>query len=160
METSKFVIFGIKGEEYALHIDQVDLIDKLGQFVKKSGLPEAVLAIEEIRGQKMPIIDVRFLFHGEKQEMLETSRVIILKTDDLSYALLVEEVKELLDLNKDQLHHVGLVFNSNNSYFTQVANADERLITIVDGHRLIQSIGGIEEIVSQSVADEPVVNEV
>lgn len=70
----------------------------------------------------------------------------MVKTDQLSIALFVKDVKELLDVASEQIKQPGLKAYQKTAYFSGVISLDERLILMVDAQQLAMSLEGIQEI--------------
>jgi purine-binding chemotaxis protein CheW len=72
--------------------------------------------------------------------------MIVLQTEELSFAVLVNEAKEILDIPSGNLKQPGLIAYQKTNYFTGVANMDARLITLIDPFKLVESLEGVREI--------------
>lgn len=145
-ESSKVVVFQVDKEEYAIPIQFVISIEKLEGITPIPHLPEYVKGMMVVRGELVPVIDLEQIFYHRHLEQTESSRLIVLKTDELSVGIFVGDAKEIIDIPAEKLKQVGLVAYSKTSYFSSVANLDSRLITIMDPLKLVQSLEGIKEI--------------
>ncbi len=146
VKQNKFVIFACEGEEYGIPVEQVISIEKLESIQPVPNMPEYVLGIVDIRGELIPVIDIRTVFYDRKEKNDDQSRLIVVKTDQLSIALFVKDVKELLDVASEQIKQPGLKAYQKTAYFSGVISLDERLILMVDAQQLAMSLEGIQEI--------------
>lgn len=147
MTFEKTVIFRCGNEEYALPVEQVVSIEKLGRITPIPHLPNYLLGFSRVREELIPVIDFNRILYN-RQSIGEQCRMIVLNTDIVNYALVVDEAKEILNFSPSEIQQVGLVNYSKTRYFTAVANLENRMITCVDPKILVNSLEGIREIIS------------
>ena len=160
MGFEKSVVFACGQEEYAVPVDQVVSIEKLGRVTPVPHLPSYLLGFTRVRGDLIPVIDFRRILYNQPSYG-DQIRIIILNTDVVNYGLVVTDAREILDFDASVLKQVGLVNYAKTAYFTAVANLEERMITCVDPKILVNSLEGIREIIQylhQMLADEKNVN--
>ncbi|MBT2687005.1 chemotaxis protein CheW [Bacillus sp. ISL-47] len=143
---NKVVVFRVGKEEYAIPIPFVISIEKMEGITPIPHLPHYVNGIAEVRGELIPVVDYESILYSRALQETETSRMIVLQTEELSFAVLVNEAKEILDIPADNLKQPGLIAYQKTNYFTGVANLDSRLITLIDPLKLVESLEGIREI--------------
>jgi purine-binding chemotaxis protein CheW len=143
-ETNKAVVFQVGKEEYAIPVEFVISIEKMDSITPIPNLPGYVKGIVEVRGEIIPVIDFEHILYRRELVEGDTSRLIVLKTDVLEMAVLVNEAKEIVDIPPDKLKQVGLI--SGTSYFAGIANLDHRLMTVINPSTLVQSLDGLKEI--------------
>lgn len=146
LTTIKVVVFQVGTEEYAIPIEHVISIEKMEGITPIPHLPVYVKGIVKVRGELLPVLDFEEILYHRSIQSNEHSRMIVLKTDDLSIGVLVNDAKEIIDIGKEDLKQLGLVAFNKTSYFSAVANLDSRLITMIDPSKLVQSLEGISEI--------------
>ncbi|WP_421662179.1 chemotaxis protein CheW [Lysinibacillus telephonicus] len=146
MALDKTVIFRCGNEEYAVPVEQVVSIEKLGHITPIPHLPNYLLGFTRIRKELIPIIDFNRILYNNAVDG-EQSRIIVLNTDVVNYGLVVNEAKEILNFTESEIQQVGLVNYSKTRYFTAVANLENRVITCVDPKILVNSLDGIKEII-------------
>ncbi|GLB58108.1 chemotaxis protein CheW [Cytobacillus sp. NCCP-133] len=143
---NKVVVFRVGNEEYAVPIPFVISIEKMEGITPIPNLPIYVKGIAKVRGELIPAADFENILYSRPLQADETSRMIVLQTEELSFAILVNEAREILDISSENLKQPGLIAYQKTNYFTGVANMDERLITLIDPSRLVESLEGIREI--------------
>jgi purine-binding chemotaxis protein CheW len=146
-ESSKGIIFQVNNEEYSIPIDYVTSIEKLEDITPIPHLPAYVKGIVAVRGDLIPVIDLEQVFYQRQVEVTESTRILIIKTDELSVGILVGEAKEIIDFPAETIKQVGLIAFSKTSYFYGVANLNSRLVIMMDPFVLVKSLDGIKEIV-------------
>ncbi len=146
LTTTKVVVFQVGKEEYAITIEHVISIEKVEGITPIPHLPVYVKGIVKVRGELLPVLDLEEILYHRTIQYNDQTRMIIVKTDELSIGVLVNDAKEIIDIDKEQLKQLGLVAFNKTSYFSSIANLDSRLITIIDPSKLVQSLEGIKEI--------------
>lgn len=146
LTTSKVVVFQVGTEEYAIPIEQVISIEKVEGITPIPHLPVYVKGIVKVRGELLPVLDLEEILYHRIIQYNDQTRMIVVKTDELTIGVLVNDAKEIIDIEKENLKQLGLVAFNKTSYFTSIANLESRLITLIDPSKLVQSLEGINEI--------------
>ena len=147
MGFEKAVVFLCGTEEYAVPVEQVVSIEKLERVTPIPHLPNYLLGFTRIRGELTPVIDFGQVLYNRPTHT-DTSKVIVLSTDTVNYGLLVADAREIIDFEEGVLKQMGLVNYAKTKYFTAVANLEDRMISCVDPHILVNSLDGIREIIN------------
>ena len=145
-ENNKAVVFRAGNEEYATPILFVISFEKMECITPIPHLHSYVRGIVKVRGELIPVVDFEEILYSRALSDSGSARMIVLQTEELSFAVLVTEAKEILDFPADCLKQPGLIAYQKTNYFTGVANIDHRLITIIDPAKLVESLEGIREI--------------
>ncbi|WP_077213902.1 chemotaxis protein CheW [Bacillus dakarensis] len=145
-DSNKVIVFKVGDEEYAISIEFVLSIEKMERITPIPHLPQYVKGIVKIRGDLVPTMDLEKILYDRSMEEKESIRMIVLQTEVMSYGILVNEAKEIIDVPSDKIKQLGLAGYHKTSYFTGVANIETRLITMIDPSLLVQSLEGIKEI--------------
>ncbi|MBD7944613.1 chemotaxis protein CheW [Psychrobacillus sp. FSL K6-2684] len=148
MSSQKVVVFQSGNEEYAVSIDHVVSIEKLEKVNPIPHLPKYLIGLMKIRGELVPIIDFELILYNQSGLLNENARVVTMHTEDMSVGILVKEAKEILDVPAESLKQLGLMNYAKTKYFTNIANLENRMITIVDPSILVRSLDGIKDIQS------------
>lgn len=145
-DSNKVIVFKVGDEEYAISIDFVLSIEKMERITPIPHLPQYVKGIVKIRGDLVPTMDLEKIFYDRFMEEKESIRMVVLQTAVMSYGILVNEAKEIIDIPSEKIKQLGLAGYHKTNYFTGVANIESRLITMIDPSLLVQSLEGIKEI--------------
>lgn len=147
METIKIVVFKAGNEEYGIHVFNVITIEKMQEITPIPKLPEYVSGVVTIRDELIPVFDLSQILYNRSTAIDPFStRLILLNIDQLHFALLVSEAKELLEINIDQIKNIDLINYKDTSYYSGIVHINERIITLIDPKQLIMSLRGIEDI--------------
>lgn len=145
-DQNKVVVFQVGHEDYAIAIDFVISIEKVEGITPIPHLPNYVKGIVKVRGELVPVIDFEQILYNRPIQSTESTRLIVLHTEDLSICVMVNDAKEIIDVAPENIKQLGLVGYKKTEYLTGVANLEQRLITIINPSILVQSLEGIKEI--------------
>lgn len=146
MSDLKAVIVQCGNEEYAIPVEAVVSIEKLEQINPIPHLPDYLLGLMRIRGELVPVLDFEQILYGRSALGQADARVVVVQTESFFVGLLVLDAKEILDIPENALTSSGLMAYSMSSYFTTVANLENRMITVVDPAILAKTLVGMDKI--------------
>jgi len=146
MIDTKVVIFKVENGEYSIDVNYVISIEKEENITPVPQLPPFVKGITKVREELIPVIDLKNVLYNKVTEKNEQNKLIVLRTDDISFGIIVNDAKEILDIQADQFKEVGISAYQKTEYITNVINLESRLILMLDPTILLESLEGIKEI--------------
>jgi purine-binding chemotaxis protein CheW len=138
LNTMQFVVFVISNEEYGLDIQIVNTIEKMIPITRVPKTPKFVKGVINLRGDIVPIMDLRERFELAISDETEETRIIIVKFEDIQMGIIVDEVKEVIHINEDQIESTtsldkeGLMEN-----VLGAGKVDDRVITLLNIEKLV-----------------------
>src|SRR5690625_279807 len=146
MNSSKFVVFGMDDEQFAVNIEQVDSIERVGEITKVPQAPHFMQGFTELRSEVISVVDLKALLDIGTVDLSKDPRLIIAQIDDLKVALLVDEAKEVLDLDSDIVEKPPkMIGGVKKEYIQGVARLEDQLIIIMNMNNVI-NVDEIEQI--------------
>ncbi|HBR33432.1 MAG TPA: chemotaxis protein CheW [Firmicutes bacterium] len=138
-ETTQIIIFKLGEEEFGVNILQVREIEKLDQGITRvPRAPHFVEGIINLRGEIIPIVDLRARFGLTLPELGLNSRVIIVEVGEAQVGMLVDAVVEVLRVPVSAIESAPTITKGVDSYFLAgVVNIDERLIVLLNLERTL-----------------------
>lgn len=138
-ETTQIIIFKLGEEEFGVNILQVREIEKLDQGITRvPRAPHFVEGIINLRGEIIPIVDLRARFGLTLPELGLNSRVIIVEVGEAQVGMLVDAVVEVLRVPLSVIESAPTITKGVDSYFLAgVVNIDERLIVLLNLERTL-----------------------
>ncbi len=133
--TNQFVVFKVGIEEYAIPILKVNEIIRLKgiTITEVPNTQKYVLGIINLRGEVIPIIDLRMKFNMPQKEMDDSNRIIIVNIEDKSIGLMVDSVSEVAHIEQEDITQPPEEISDINSrYITGVAKYKDRIFIILD----------------------------
>jgi chemotaxis signal transduction protein/HAMP domain-containing protein len=99
----KFLTFPLENEIYALSVDVVTEIIGIQEITEVPELPEYVRGIINLRGQIVPVIDLRLKFEKVSKAYDDKTCIIVIEERDISLGLIVDAVAEVVDIPDAQV---------------------------------------------------------
>jgi purine-binding chemotaxis protein CheW len=129
---SQFVVFLIGKEYYGINIHSVNSIERVLQITRVPGTPGFVKGVINLRGDIIPIIDLRQKFNLEESEITDESRVIILKEGDLVIGIISDMVLEVLELENENIDSMINCSSENMvKYIWGISKIDDKVVTLL-----------------------------
>ncbi len=131
LENNQVVVFNLDDKNYALYLNVVHRILPSLEITPLPGAPKVVLGIINIEGEVIPVFNTRLRFQIEIKEMELSDRLIIVQTIKRKVALLVDDVKEVIEFTgEDLIMSKGIL--PGQKYIEGVLKLGEGLILIHD----------------------------
>lgn len=130
LNNDKIVVFNLDDKNYALYLNVVYRILPSVE-ITLPGAPKVVLGIINIEGDVIPVFNTRLRFQMEIKEIELSDKLIIVQTAKRKVALLVDDVKEVIEFNgEDLIMSKGIL--PGQKYIEGVLKLGEGLILIHD----------------------------
>lgn len=100
--TKKYLLFEVD-EEYALELDTVLEIIELCEVTRVPEAPDYVAGIINLRGNVVPVIDVRKRFRKPPRESVVARCIVICNIGDNRLGMIVDNVIDLIELDPTKL---------------------------------------------------------
>lgn len=96
---SRFLVFEIAGQQYALEIDYVTEIIEMMRITLVPYLPNCIKGIINLRGNVTPVMDVRKRFGMPEKEYDDRTCIVVIDRNNMKLGLIVDEVVEVTTMN-------------------------------------------------------------
>ncbi len=137
-ELLQLVTFLIEEEEFAVDILNIQGINMMMDITKVPNSPDFVEGIINLRGQVIPVIDLRKRLNLNQIEFTKDSRIIVVEIDDKVVGFIVDKVKEVLRIDSGITEPPPpMVSGVGSEFITAVAKLEDRLITLLDLQKLL-----------------------
>lgn len=143
METSvetvqQFIVFKLDEQLYGTSIGNIQTIEKMKLIMHVPKVPKCVKGVMNLRGEIIPVICLREQFGLEPKEYTDKTRIIIIKMEDDMVGLVVDEVKEVIELQNDQIEAVQNIKGKMESdHVLGVGKVDDNIITLLNLSNII-----------------------
>lgn len=125
-------VFRFAKEEYALPITKVKSIIKLLPITKMPNAPLFMEGIINLRGEIIPIVDLRPRFNLSIQPATDESRIIIVDINQQMAGIIVDCVDEVICAPMDDIDLPPAAARLDTTYITGICKYNLRLITLLD----------------------------
>ena len=131
----QLVTFNLAGEEYGIDIIQVHEIKRLKEIsiTKVPRAPQFVEGVINLRGDVIPVLDLRKRFDLGENKMDRETRIIVVHLDGKSIGVLVDKVNEVLTVDNSSIDDPPQEVMQIESYFISgIAKKEDRLVILLD----------------------------
>ena len=138
----KMVTFSLSGKDYAIDIMHVKEIAKAGRFTYVPNTLPFVLGVYNLRGDIIPILDLRLFFNIEVPPRQENKleNMLILNVDDQIFGLVVDKIDKVVGVQRSTVQPPHPLFGDINiKYIDGVVESNNRLYVLLDVTRIFSS---------------------
>ncbi|MBP5602509.1 MAG: chemotaxis protein CheW [Treponema sp.] len=138
----KMVTFSLAEKDYAIDIMYVKEIAKAGRFTYVPNTLPFVLGVYNLRGEIIPILDLRLFFNIEvqKRDEKKLENLLILTLDDQTFGLVVDKIDKVVGVQKSTIQPPHPLFaDINIKYISGVVENNNRLYVLLDILRIFGS---------------------
>jgi len=135
----KLISFTLAGRDYGINILKVKEIRKAGNFTMVPNTPPYVKGVDNLRGDIIPVIDLRILFNlpAESKDATNFENIIILRLDSLVLGIIVDTIEKVVGIASEALQPPHPIFGDINiQYIHGVVENESRLYIILDVDRI------------------------
>jgi len=135
----KMVTFSLAGKEYGVNIMSVKEIAKADKFTYVPNAASFVRGVYNLRGDIIPVIDLRMFFHMpvERKAHDAPENMLILRIDDHVYGTIVDKIDKVIGINSEQIQPPHPIFGDINiKYISGVVEKLKTLYIILDVVRI------------------------
>lgn len=141
LDEDQLVTFSISKQEYGVKIMDVQEINRIEEVTSVPRSPYFIDGVTNLRGNVIPVINVRTLFGLEAQPIDDRTRVIIVDISDTKTGLKVDQVNEVLRLSKSDIEQTpSIVTSSGDNTFMEgfcKINEGKRMIVLINVKRIL-----------------------
>lgn len=133
-----YVIFKLEKEFYGLDIKNVLSIEKIDEYTRVPNTQAFVMGVINLRGEVVPIIDLKRKLGVGKTTIDSDTRVIVVSDDDIVVGFVVEHSSEVLEIENENIDRPPVSdVNKLSGYIKGVGRDNDRLIMIMDPVKLL-----------------------
>lgn len=137
IDGKQYVVFKLENEEYGLDIHKVISIERMKTISRVPKTPAYIKGVINLRGEIIPIMDLRARFNITGTEETEETRIIIIKIEDASLGVIVDAVVEVLELPEEAIENVASFSNDISMEYIQGAGKiEDRIVTLLNLDKL------------------------
>ena len=137
----ELVVFRLGGESYGLRLQEVREIIMVGQITPVPRAPQFVDGVLNLRGEVMPVVDLRTRFGLDRSAATTISRILITSIGGVFTGLVVDAVDEVRPVELQRFGPPPAVTAVGaNRYIEKVARLDHGMIFLLELQQLLTSI--------------------
>ena len=133
-----YLTFKLAEEEYGIEIMYVTEIVGLQSITEVPDMPGFVKGVVNLRGQVIPVIDVRLRFHMQPKDYDERTCIIVLSIKDVQLGLVVDTVNEVLTIDPKLISPPPRVAAANSAqYIKGMGKINDEVKILLSGEKLL-----------------------
>ena len=143
----KMVTFSLAEKDYSIDIMHVKEIAKAGRFTYVPNTLPFVLGVYNLRGEIIPILDLRIFFNIEvpPRDENKLENMLILQVEDQKFGVVVDKIDKVIGVQKSTIQPPHPLFGVINiKYIDGVVESNNRLYVLLDITRIFSSKDSLE----------------
>jgi purine-binding chemotaxis protein CheW len=137
-ELRQFISFSVGQEEYGLELPRVKEVIRVREITWLPKAPSFVKGIINLRGDVIPIIDLRDKFGLESRGDMAQTRVIVVELEDRLTGLVVDSASQVARIAADQIDPPPPVPGGfSQELITGVGKIDDRLVILLNADSIL-----------------------
>lgn len=124
----KILTFFLNGVKYGLSIEYITSIEKNDRDITDMpGSNPNILGVVNVRGEIMPVIDVKRILGKSSGEKIDDQKLILFTYEGDKGALLVDDTDNILDVLEEEIEVMSMEKGD-----VKVANLDDGIFVLLD----------------------------
>ncbi len=130
----QFIVVKIGEEQYGINIKYIENIVRMQHITRVPQVPAYLKGVINLRGEVIPVMSLRLKMGLPEDVETKASRIIIIKMEQHgNIGLMVDEVKEVVNLEEDQIEKVSYGSRENSeSFILGIGKYEGGLISLLD----------------------------
>lgn len=151
-DKKQYVIFYLGNKKFGVNINQTKEILSNTEMTFVPDSPDFISGIINLRGSVVPIVDLKLRLNISGQKQNQEEKIIIVELDGLTAGMMVDDVKEIKPLTKENIVNLpDLARKVDSDYIEGVGRAgrDDELLLLLDlknvlNNREIEKLKNVE----------------
>ena len=143
----KFISFSLGENKYTVAIESVLEVMKLPHLDYPQKLPANIVGILKFNSMSVNVLDIRFYLDIPVEKYSISNNLIIIKTDETIFALVVDKIEDIVDIGLDKIER--LPYRSKNNIIDASYDLNGEIYSIIN-------ISAIEDIIKNGYDEKNV----
>jgi purine-binding chemotaxis protein CheW len=130
-QKDKYLTFQLAREHYGIEIYYVTEIIGIQTITELPEMPDFIRGVINLRGRVIPVMDVRARFKLPDRDYDERTCIIVVEIKDTSVGLVVDEVREVMDIPEESVEPPPKATGKENSNFLKGVGKVENDVKII-----------------------------
>lgn len=145
-KVQQFIIFKLDEQLYGINIHEVRNVERMKPIMRMPKAPACIKGIMNLRGEIIPVISIRNQFTLEEKTYEDKTRIIIVKPEETMVGLIVDEVKEVMEIKNEQIESVqNIQGKMKTHYILGVGKIEDNIITLLNLTNIVEEAFAAEE---------------
>jgi purine-binding chemotaxis protein CheW len=136
----QLILFSLGKGNYGIPIENVFEIKKMEEITIVPKAPKFIEGVINLRGNVIPVVDLRKRFGMEQVEITKKTKIIIVEIGKRQFGLIVDSVAEVVTLSNDQIEpSLPTVSGLKAEFINGIGKLTGKLIIILEISRILSS---------------------
>lgn len=132
------LIFSVKSEAYGVRIGYVTEIVGFQKIIPVPDVPHYVKGVINLRGQVIPVMDVRLRFSMDEMDYTDRTVIIVIENNNTKTGLVVDGVNDVLEIGEDLISEPPKnQTNQEKPLISGVGQVSDKVIFLLDVDNLL-----------------------
>ena len=133
-----YLTFRLGNEDYGIEIRYVTEIVGMQKITEVPDMPVFVKGVVNLRGQVIPVLDMRLRFHMDPREYDERTCIVVVNIGGAQVGLVVDTVNEVRNIDDAQISPPPRTAGADSARYIQgMGKVGEEVIILLEGQRLL-----------------------
>lgn len=137
----KYVVFKLEDEFYGIDIKNVQGIEKVQDFTIVPNAKYYIKGVINLRGEVVPIIDLRKRFGIEEKEIDTNSRIIVVFFSEIQVGILVDSSSEVIEFDLDDIDSSPSLLETEHEDFVKgIGKEQGRIVILLSTEKILDIV--------------------
>lgn len=130
----QYIVVKIGNEQYGININYIDNIVRSQKITRVPKTQSYYNGVINLRGEIVPVMSMRLKLGLEKDVFTDKTRYIIVKVEGATIGIIVDQVREVVTLDEENIERVNKSTNENAiaNYICAIGKYNGELISLLD----------------------------
>jgi len=138
-DTKQYIVFSLGEERFGIDSLKITTIDRMKTITRVPKTPNYIKGVINLRGDIIPVMDLRAKFNLAPVEETDETRIIILKLDEISIGVIVDQVLQTIQLSETEIENASSLINTAASeYILGIGKVGGEIVTLLNFEKLVK----------------------
>ncbi|MGN0408512.1 MAG: chemotaxis protein CheW [Bacteroides sp.] len=129
----QYIVVKIGNEQYGINIQYIDNIVKNQRITRVPKTQKYYKGVINLRGEIIPVMSIRIKLGLEADEYTDKTRIIIIKVENATIGIIVDQVNEVITLQEEDVEKVSHEKSDDaNGYICGIGKSKGELVSLLD----------------------------
>ncbi len=134
-DEDKYLTFAIGEDAYGIAIDVVEDIIGIQEVTYVPSQPKYLKGVINLRGQIIPVIDIRLRFYQEAIAYDDRTCIVVIKMEDMPVGVVVDRVLEVVNITEVTVP--STFEDKEENFLTGIGKHGDQIVLLVDCQSLL-----------------------
>lgn len=141
MAAVKQILCDVGEQVYGIDLVHVRGIEKYMNIIPVPNAPGCIEGIINLRGDVIPVFNIHDKFKQPKTAVTENTKLIIVKSQDMLIAFMVDGVSEIVEIDDSEFRPVPKIVEcESTSYIESIIQVKDRLVVVLNVNGILTEI--------------------